>query len=390
MKHLLFQKDSKGKIKQWSIEVIDLTTHAEIIIKSGKLDGKLVTTTTVVKEGKNLGKANQTNYYEQALKDAQSELDLKIRAGYVEDINEIKSQHELGSGVMQPMLAQKYDPLEKQKGSKNLDKLKLRGKLVAVGKKLDGNRCVCVINETSIKLYTRKGDLFLPIIHIEEELRKGYIACKWIGEVVLDGELYADNVISFNKLNGLLKKEKKTQQDLEDLKLIKYNIYDIQSEKGYEERYKFIQSFCNSLIFNYIKLVESIFDYAEENILKQYFIEFLKAGEEGAIIRQLGIGYENKRTWQLLKYKTKEDDEFEIAGFEESKRGNMVGAIVVKTKDGKETFKAGMKFSHEECTEIWNNQEKYIGQLATIEYFELSEYGIPRFTKCVKIGRLDK
>jgi hypothetical protein len=84
-----------------------------------------------------------------------------------------------------------------------------------------------------------------------------------------------------------------------------------------------------------------------------------------------------------------EDAEFEVVGFEESTKGNMAGAIVVRmhkpaTNRAGETittFKAGLSFSHQECKEMWNNQAKYIGQFGTVEYFGLSEYSVPRFPK---------
>lgn len=381
----LYQLDSKERIKLWSIEVQEFEHNAVIIIQSGKKDGKLVTTTTTVSEGKNIGRANATTFYEQALKDAQSDVDLKIRAGYVEDITKVTSQKVLGSGIPQPMLAQKYDPTGKQKGSKTLSQIKILGKRVAVSRKKDGNRCFAKINLSGVELYTRKGDRFPSFKHIEDQLYKRYIELGLFNEIIIDGELYTSEV-SFNRLNGLLKKEKITEKDKQDLLTVSFNIYDTVSDKFYEERYEFIKQFVDTNIL----LVESYFVNAEDKILTEYLEKFLEEGEEGAIIRQLDKPYEFKRTWQLLKFKLFEDAEFEVVGFEESKRGGMAGAIVVKLDNGSgETFKAGLKFSHEECKEMWENQSKYIGKLATIEFFGRSEYHVPRHTKCKVLGRID-
>jgi DNA ligase-1 len=64
---------------------------------------------------------------------------------------------------------------------------------------------------------------------------------------------------------------------------------------------------------------------------------FKKAGYEGAIIRQLGIGYEHKRSSQLLKMKDFLDSEFLVVGVEEG-RGKLqghCGAFACSTQEGK-------------------------------------------------------
>ena len=65
----------------------------------------------------------------------------------------------------------------------------------------------------------------------------------------------------------------------------------------------------------------------------------------------------------------------------EDVRGSFVGSFVMENKNGG-TFNAGASGqSEEERTEMWNNKDKYLGKMATIEYFGLSEYQVPRFPK---------
>ena len=397
----LYQLDSKNRVKVWSIEVLAYPTKGEahILSHSGLEGGAMTPDTTIIKEGKNAGKANETTYHTQAIAEAEAKVKLKVRQGYTDDKSKITASHILGSGVKSPMLAQKYDPTQKQSNSKSLKTIGVEGKIVMVQRKKDGNRCNIKVNIHEAKPFTRKGDE-LPtngLEHILESVLKNFQrSAKFyqekygVTEYVLDGELFT-KAFSFNKLNGLAKKETKTAQDLKDCKEIKYHLYDVMIDTGYETRYKVIQNFKSPAVH----IEEAIEVVATEANILTYLEMFLTEGEEGLMMRQLGVPYENKRTWQLCKYKVFEDAEFEIVGFEESVKGGMAGNVICKmTKPTKDragnlitTFKAGLKFSHEECAEFWNNQSKYIGKLATIEFFGVSEYNVPRFGKAKELGR---
>lgn len=407
-KTTVYQLDNKGKVKEWSVTVRqNANLTASIIVEHGLVGGKITEEETVIDSGKNPGKANQTTPFTQAVKDAQSKLDGKLRKGYVEDQTQLKASNVLGSGITEPMLAHKYDPTLKQSNSKNLKKLGLEGVKVMVQRKKDGNRCKMVVTmesdgTVSVVPYTRKGDKFPTngLEHIIDSIRATFTKSFsfWnskygITSYSLDGEFFT-TAYSFNKLNGLATKPDKDLQDLIDCKEIVYHLYDVELPVGYETRYKIIQSFDSPTV----KAEEAYEIIASEAEITKYLERFLEEGEEGLMIRQLGIPYENKRTWQLMKVKIFEDDEFECVGFEESVKGGMVGAIWLKAPAGCFDrqgvpilkFKAGAKFGHEECRVMWNNQAAYIGKKATVEFFGKSEYGIPRFGKCKKIGRNDK
>jgi DNA ligase-1 len=147
--------------------------------------------------------------------------------------------------------------------------------------------------------------------------------------------------------------------------------------QGYESRYDFIKNFASENII----VVPSKKIIASDDNIQTELEQFLSDGFEGLMVRQLDKPYENKRTWQLCKCKVFEDDEFELIGFQEDVRGGFVGAFIMKNKDGRVFNAGGSGQSVEERAEMWNNQDKYIGKMATVAYFGLSEYGIPRFPK---------
>lgn len=369
----LYQLDTNNNVKEWNIEVKNKNDHSEIIVRSGRLNGNLIENISIVSEGKNVGKVNETDHYTQALSEMESKIQLQLRKGYVENIDNVKSSSILGSGILAPMLAHKYDRTGKQLGSKTLSQLGLVGKKIFVQPKLDGNRCTIKIEDGAATMYTRKGDkMVVQLDHIINNIKDKNIS----GKYTLDGELYSDK-ISFNTLNGLIKREKTTVEDIEKRKQIKFHLYDVMLDKGYEERFNFIKQFESENII----IIDNYEIIATDDNIQIYFEKFISEGNEGLILRIPDKPYENKRSWNLLKMKSFCDDEYKLIGMIEDVRGSFVGSFVMENKNGG-TFNAGASGQgEEERTEMWNNQDKYLGKMATIEYFGLSEYGIPRFPK---------
>jgi ATP-dependent DNA ligase len=390
----LFKTDSTGKTREWNIWVDqNADGTATIQVLAGIMGGKMVPSQVPIKEGKNIGRSNETTAYQQAVLEAKSEIDSKLTHGYVDDLSKVKAHGILGSGIPAPMLAQKFDPKMKQKGSKNLEKLKLKGKRVYIQRKFDGNRCVAHVTLGGATLYTRKGKKFIPIQHIQDALVEcfkkvyDYVNGKYgVTEYWVDGELFS-TAASFNTINGILKKGQPDMFQQQLIETLEYHVYDIILDAPYETRYKVTQYFDRGPI----KRVESIEITAEDAILEDYFLKFLAEGMEGLMIRQIDQAYENKRTWQLLKYKAFEDDEFEIVGFEESRKKDTLGSIIFKQTSHpvagpvNQTFRAATTgLTAEDQKEIWDNQSKYLGTKMTVEYFGFSpieEGGRPRFPK---------
>lgn len=370
----LYQKDSTDRIRSWQIEVVKYSDYSEIIINTGLLDGAKVKTVTQITEGKNIGKSNETDHYSQAILEANSKVDSQLKKGYVKDFNNIQNKDLLGSGIPAPMLAHKHHPTGEQKSSKTLAQMGILGKKIFCQPKLDGNRCLIKVENGVAVMYTRSGDIMpVQLKNILDDVLKGRTQ---VESFILDGELFS-NKFSFNKLNGLIKRQTASKEDIEERKNIKYHLYDVMTDEGYEERYKFIQNFAS----DNIEVIPNFEVIANDENIKEYLERFLAEGHEGLMLRQLGLGYDHKRSWQLVKVKVFEDEEFELIGFEEDKRKGFVGAFVMLNKDGN-TFNAGASGQgEEERTYMWNHQNEFIGKMATVCFFGKSEYGVPRFPK---------
>ena len=140
----LYAKASTGKIKTWKTWVVgDNQTNVIIWTRHGYIDGKLTDKAKPVKNGKNIGKSNETTPFEQACIEAQSAHNRKIDKKYITEIPNDDNEPD----IYLPMLA------------KNFKKYSHHIKYPCLGQpKLNGVRCMAKkISETQINYTSRKG-----------------------------------------------------------------------------------------------------------------------------------------------------------------------------------------------------------------------------------------
>ena len=89
MKNLptLFSRTSTGAVQQWTVQI----DGNKFRVESGQTDGKKVLSEWTVCEPKNVGRANATTAEEQAVCEAQSKWDKKVKLGYTTDVSKIDS-----------------------------------------------------------------------------------------------------------------------------------------------------------------------------------------------------------------------------------------------------------------------------------------------------------
>jgi len=347
----LYKKDSKGKIRIWTIE----TDKQQLIEKSGIKDGNLVEHIKTCK-GKNIGKSNETTPEEQAKLELESRYKSKLDEGYFKTVKEAQNNQ-----VLLPMLAKSYEDY----------KAKIDWNNCFIQPKLDGMRCLAQISVNGdVKLISRDGKTIENMDHIIQELstiKK---------DIILDGELYAHG-LSFQENMKLIKKYRPGETEQ-----IIYNIYDIVSD------YSFTNRFNNTtfdILFNknYIFIVDTYQIISEEE-LKQYHAKFLQEGYEGSIIRWGDAPYKiDGRSENLLKYKDFQDIAAKIIDIEPAEQQSQWGVPVLEYNN--KTFRAGTKMSHADREDLLNNKDQYIGKMGNIRFFEYTDDGIPRFPVMVGI-----
>lgn len=360
----LYKKNSKGKLQYWNISVIpnpDHSTGWDIWIAHGQVGGKEQESVDSILEGKNIGKANETTPYTQAVSEAASKWTKQIdRKGYVKNKEDVDKDTRPG---VEAMLAHRYD--------KYPEKISFP---CFIQPKLDGHRCLAVVIGGKCTLYSRQRKEITGLPHINEII-EGYCKGSGISDITLDGELYNhDYKHKFEELTGFIRSEKPK----EGYDVVQYHIYDVVMDEKYEDRYTFLDEFFRNLGSKVTLVPVETLEVTQEQVVSQ-FKSYLAQGYEGAILRDKSTTYEHKRSYGLQKVKEFEDAEFEIIGVEEG-RGSMKGhAIFVCKTTGGHDFKAKMKGSMDELVKIFNEGEKYIGNHLTVQYQGLTKEGIPRF-----------
>lgn len=385
----LYQKDTKGKIRTWSICVIDSINpnYSEIIVHSGVLGGKLIRVATPITQGSNIGKANEKSVRQQAQFDAQTEINKKIKTGYVSDILAVKDKNESAT-IKKPMKAEKYHPTGKN-GALTLSKLGILGRKVGIQRKIDGWRFRLFVSEVGVIFYTSSGDETLGFPQIEEEVMKCYhtmVELYGMDEFYLDGEIY-NHELGFQATASAcgsivnITPEKKALRDAMQL-----HLFDICTEDNYPNREEILLCFQGC---NYIKIIQTYYIYANDTDIERYFLQFLNEGYEGLMIRQLDSPYEYKRTKKLAKYKPLIDAEFEVVGFNKSITGDTLGSLICVMPDRVITFDTDLKgdIGTDKYKQfIWDNQHLFRGEMVTVDFLEYTDDGIPRHprTKCFR------
>lgn len=345
----IWKTDTKGRTRILKISVEGDT----VVQESGLVEGKLVKHIKASKP-KNVGRKNATTGAQQAQKEADAIIVKKLREGYF-----LTREDAENTEIILPMLAKSHDDRKHKVEFPCYIQPKLDG-IRGLGRK--GN------------LISRKNSPINTLPHISAAL-----STLDDGEII-DGELYAhDN--TFQENVSLIKKFTK------DSKTIQYHVYDMVSDLPFIDRYN-----------NLIKIVEDMDDPCvvlvptykihDQKELDEYYDIFMQLGYEGAMVRWGDDGYKpNARVDNLLKVKIFKDVDLEIIDVVESDRVPGQGIVVIEF-DGHRS-KTGSKLSHKERADLWTNKDDYIGKLANITYFELTDKGGLRFP-VFKGVRIDK
>jgi DNA ligase-1 len=345
----------------------------------------LQTTLRVVETGKNIGKKNETTPLNQSISETKRKwIDKKEKEGYVEDESQLEEKEkektkdneekDISTGVtatIYPMLAKVYDSKKTSKNGITFP--------CFVQPKLDGLRCVMYQGaDGKIVAQSRTGGVFQFMDHIISEVSS---IINNNPHIILDGELYTTE-IPFENLAGLIKKKRATREDLKQIQLIEYHVYDFIDLQNQAVEFSTRTAFLNLLAkssFKHIKFVKTctVPSHAE---FYEKFQEFIAEGYEGAMLRNSsGVYKQNNRSSDLQKYKEFQEEEYKIVDYTQGE-GRDEGTVIwiCETLDGTR-FNVRPRGTVEHRKELFNNASKSIGSALTVIFQELSKFGVPRF-----------
>ena len=259
--------------------------------------------------------------------------------------------------MIKPMLAYKVDKKPVDWSEK-----------VYIQPKLDGVRCVIYVDDKeNIRCFSRTGKEFHNLEHIKLSLNKFFFDYANV-DVVLDGELYNHDLKDdFEKIISLVRKQKPTDADkAEAERLIQFHCYDyIETVMDKPYCYRSDQLACSDM-YNYcIKYVETTLVNSKESAQLRHQYN-LNNGYEGSILR-LDKPYQQKRSYNLQKFKDFNDTEATIVGYEigKGKREGTLGKFLMQDDDGIEFgCPPGKGYNYKDLANMLNNIHDYIGKRA--------------------------
>lgn len=365
----LYQKTNTGAINEWEISVESTT----MTTTWGQVGGKMQITTDTIKSGKNTGKKNATTPEQQAETEAKSRWEKQKKKGYVQSIEAAEDEQvdtTFVQGGIEPMLApNKSYPKDNE----------LQKRIVYpcfIQPKLDGMRCIAIIEDGKCTLWSRSRKPILSVPHINAAWER---LCPK-GKYIVDGELY--NHEYRNTFEDLISILRKDEPDPEGLHLAaEHHIYDMVTEGSFRKRYDKVTALLAGVSGPLIKVLT--FEVENQVELVQAYESFLVQEYEGAMARSAEGSYEQgKRSHHLQKMKEfSEDTEFDIIGANEGrgKDSGTVGAFICRTNDGKvdKEFKCRLKASYARRKELWECPEMWRGKKLTVVFKRWTSEKIP-------------
>lgn len=244
--------------------------------------------------------------------------------------------------------------------------------------KYDGVRCRAVpLDKGGYILVSSEENPIFSVPHINNLLSNYQLTTE------LDGELY-NHGMSFEEIVSITSRTKNLHPNHRE---INFHVFDIVNELPQMRRTILLEKLRN--IHPKIKVAPFWLCESLEEIMKVYD-DLVQQNYEGIIVRNINAVYERKRSIWMMKFKPKQEDEYEIIGAQEeiSIDGipkNRLGALVCKSGDGN-SFNVGTGFTDEQREELWSIQGILPGLHAKVKYQHItSGKKVPRFPVFVEV-----
>ena len=249
-----------------------------------------------------------------------------------------------------------------------------------VSRKIDGARCIGIVDSNGdTTFYSRTGKEFDTLGIVRDGIKALNIT-----NVVFDGELCLVDDDGNEDFQGVMKQLKKKDHTIPNPS---YKIFDMishdefyskqgESNKPYSIRYNSLREVMKNNTCTCLSVLG-------QELIKDddHFAEWTKRGNdygwEGVMLRA-DEPYKGKRSKDLLKVKKFFDDEYEVVDVEmgpfryvlngREHEENMLSCVTINHKG--HTVRVGSGFAIDQRQEFYQNPNKILGQIITVQYFE--------------------
>ena len=246
-------------------------------------------------------------------------------------------------------------------------------------RKLDGVRCLAVIDELgAVTLWSRQGNQFLTLEKVEKEL-----ASLGMKDVVFDGEICLVDAQGNEDFQGIMKQIRKKDHQIDNPKYLIFDTItgdEFRTKTGtikYSSRYARLgEIFYDASQYNHLSVVTQTVITHEERYIEM-MTQSDADGWEGLILRK-NVGYEGKRSKNMLKCKSFKDAEYmvidlEVGPFRMIENGlevtrEVLSNVVIEHKGNRVSVGSG--FSLNERQYFYDNPAEILNKIITVKYFQ--------------------
>lgn len=239
-------------------------------------------------------------------------------------------------------------------------------------------RALAIIDHSGdVTLMSRAGKEFTTLDKIKQEIESFNLK-----NLVFDGEVCLVDENGDEDFQSIIKEIRRKDHTIDNPKYKVFDVMDFDSftkgkgSKLFSERYEEINSYLIDAVYS--ERIEQI-KIKDMTHLLEMADAAVSDGWEGLIIRK-DVGYEGKRTKNMLKVKKFFDDEYVVKDVEmgpfrvivdgKEVTEEMLSAVMIEHKGN--VVGVGSGFSIEDRRRYYSHPEEIIGKTMTVQYFEES------------------
>jgi DNA ligase-1 len=288
-----------------------------------------------------------------------------------------------------------FDVALAQKFRDHVKKVKFESRLWLASRKLDGLRCITIFDlDGGIRFFSRSGKEFFTLDVLKADLQKLNLKGK-----VFDGEICIMQDNGIEDFQGILKEARLKGHTIEHPM---YQIFDFLELSEFEAGEGEVTLVARQIMLNALFLADldenkmllqelNLLPITHAKVLPQIVIENQEHfdelvadaelnGYEGIMVRK-NVGYEGKRTHNLLKVKQMDDAEYLVVGYEVGMNRIIEDGVEIEEEMLKnvhileqgDPVNVGSGFSLAQRRQFYKNPEEIVGKIITVQFFEKTQ-----------------